>query len=88
MRFEFKELGSKKVTKTVVIALPLGESFYSIGFDSVLEFMISEVAAYMPEKEKKIECVPIDGYPSLMSGKYVVVYNGLRAVGSVSIFES
>ncbi len=86
MKFVFAELGEKKISKTVDLQLPPGQSFQSIGFESVLDFMIAEAEPHIPDDNKRVECVPTDGQPDLMSAHYVIVHNGIHGVGNVHIY--
>lgn len=87
MKFVFKELGEKKISKTVEIDIPLGFGFQSLGFDSVMDFIVSEAAPHFPNEKKKLEAVGVDGQPDHFAYKYVIVYGGIHQRGKVEILS-
>lgn len=86
MKFVFKDIGDKKINKTVEIVIAPGTGYQTLGFDSVLDFIVHEASPYFQEGEKKIEAVAIDGQPELLAAKYIIVYKGIHASGSVDLF--
>lgn len=85
MKLIFKNLGQHKVSKTVEIGNgTVNTSFFELGFDNVMDFIVAEARPHVPE-EGALEAVPTDGFPPLLSYQYVIVYDGIRGVGSVTI---
>lgn len=86
MKFVFKDLGEKKISKTVELIIPPGTGFQTMGFVDVMDFMVCEAAPYFPDDEKLLEAVACDGLPELLASRYVMVYNGIHQRGTVDIF--
>ena len=85
MKFVFQDLGPKKISKTVEVVLSPIQSFYDMGFDHQVDFIIREASVHFPGDEKRIEAVAIDGLPELMAHNYVIVWKGSWQKGRVSV---
>lgn len=85
MKYVFKDIGHKKINKTVELVIPPGTGYQALGFDSVLDFLVCEAAPHFQGEKKKLEAVAVDGMPDMVATRYVIVYGGIHNVGSVSL---
>lgn len=77
----FQNIGLKPplVNKTVEIA-------GLIGTQTIQDFALLEAKLHLPEKEKNIELVACDGLDYPIACNFVIVYGGLRGVGTIKIY--
>lgn len=60
--------------------------FEGYSFSDLRDFMCCEASVNI-EKECKLEAVATDGLPELLANEYVIVCDGLRSVGNVTVYR-